>query len=354
MTKSKTGAAAPGASSDSSAAKPATRDWSETLYLPKTDFPMKAGLPEREPELVKRWQAIKIYEQQRAQAPGREKFVLHDGPPYANANIHLGTALNKILKDVVARSQQMLGKDANYVPGWDCHGLPIEWKIEEKYRAEGKDKDAVPIIEFRRECREFAEHWLGVQRAEFMRLGVEGDWWHPYMTMTHEAEALIARELMKFAMNGLLYRGSKPVMWSVVEKTALAEAEVEYQDFQSDAVWVKFPVVNWDKEYSADQTKNLEALGPIIGVDGTTEQRAVEREKAKLDGAFIVLRPCSRSQNARYFRISLTVELSASGGAASDVSEGRICFARTLPSSTPYWSNELTSQITPCVNTLCS
>ena len=242
MTKQKTGTPTP----DASAAKPAGRDWSETLYLPKTDFPMKAGLPEREPELVKRWQAIKIYEQQRAQAPGREKFVLHDGPPYANGNIHIGTGLNKILKDVVVRSQQMLGKDANYVPGWDCHGLPIEWKIEEKYRAEGKDKDAVPLIEFRRECREFAEHWLSVQRAEFMRLGVEGDWWHPYMTMTHDAEARIAGELMKFAMNGLLYRGSKPVMWSVVEKTALAEAEVEYADYQSDTIFVKFPVVDVD------------------------------------------------------------------------------------------------------------
>ena len=220
------------------------RDWSQTLYLPKTDFPMKAGLPEREPEWVKRWQAMKLYEQQRKASAGREKFVLHDGPPYANGNIHIGTGLNKILKDVVVRSQQMLGKDANYVPGWDCHGLPIEWKVEEKYREAGKDKDAVPILEFRKECREFAEHWLNVQRAEFMRLGVEGDWWHPYMTMTHEAESLIAAELMKFAMNGLLYRGSKPVMWSVVEKTALAEAEVEYADYQSDTVFVKFPVAS--------------------------------------------------------------------------------------------------------------
>ncbi len=218
------------------------RDWSETLNLPKTDFPMKAGLPEREPEWVKRWQAMKLYEKQRELSKGREAFVLHDGPPYANGNIHIGTGLNKILKDVVVRSQQMLGKDANYVPGWDCHGLPIEWKVEEKYREAGKDKDKVPVLEFRRECREFAEHWLNVQRAEFMRLGVEGDWWHPYMTMTHEAESFIAAELMKFAMNGLLYRGSKPVMWSVVEKTALAEAEVEYADYQSDTVFVKFPV----------------------------------------------------------------------------------------------------------------
>src|SRR5205085_9842544 len=162
--------------------------------------------------------------------------------PYANGNIHIGTALNKILKDVVTRSQQMLGYDSNYVPGWDCHGLPIEWKIEEEYRAKGKNKDAVPINEFRAECRAFAEHWLDVQRQEFRRLGVEGDWGHPYTTMSFAAEAQIARELMKFAANGTLYRGSKPVMWSVVEKTALAEAEVEYEDYTSDQVWVKFPV----------------------------------------------------------------------------------------------------------------
>src|SRR6516162_1679512 len=175
-------------------------------------------------------------------ARGRAKFILHDGPPYANGNIHIGHALNKILKDVVTRSQQMLGYDSNYVPGWDCHGLPIEWKIEEEYRAKGKNKDAVPIVEFRRECRAFAEHWIDVQRQEFMRLGVEGDWAHPYTTMTFAAEAQIAREIMKFAQNGTLYRGSKPVMWSVVEKTALAEAEVEYEDYVSDQVWVKFPI----------------------------------------------------------------------------------------------------------------
>jgi isoleucyl-tRNA synthetase len=175
---------------------------------------------------------------------GREKFVLHDGPPYANGNLHIGHALNKILKDFVARSHQMLGYDSVYVPGWDCHGLPIEWKIEEQYRAKGKDKDAVPINEFRAECRAFAQHWLDVQREEFKRLGVDGDWDNPYATMDLPSEASIARELMKFAMNGLLYRGSKPVMWSVVEGTALAEAEVEYQDYQSDTVWVKFPVIN--------------------------------------------------------------------------------------------------------------
>jgi len=218
------------------------RDYSATLFLPQTDFPMRAGLPQKEPEILARWERLNLYRRLREDAKGRTKFVLHDGPPYANGNIHIGTALNKILKDVVTRSQQMLGYDSNYVPGWDCHGLPIEWKIEEEYRAKGKNKDAVPINEFRAECRAFAEHWLGVQRNEFKRLGVEGDWEHPYTTMSFPAEAQIARELMKFAANGTLYRGSKPVMWSVVEKTALAEAEVEYEDYVSDTVWVKFPV----------------------------------------------------------------------------------------------------------------
>jgi isoleucyl-tRNA synthetase len=219
------------------------RDWSETLFLPKTDFPMRAGLPEMEPKILARWAEIDLYGQLRATSKGRPKFVLHDGPPYANGNIHIGTALNKILKDLVVRSQQMLGKDSNYVPGWDCHGLPIEWKIEEQYRAKGKNKDEVPVNEFRKECRDFATHWLGVQRSEFKRLGVVGDWEKPYTTMSFPAEAAIANELMKFAMNGALYRGSKPVMWSVVEKTALAEAEVEYHDYQSDTIWAKFPVV---------------------------------------------------------------------------------------------------------------
>src|ERR1700726_1029619 len=221
-----------------------TRDYSQTLFLPKTDFPMRAGLPQKEPELLARWRKIDLYGRLRAAGKGRTKFILHDGPPYANGNIHMGTALNKILKDVVTRSQQMLGFDSNYVPGWDCHGLPIEWKIEEEYRAKGRNKDAVPINEFRRECRAFAQHWIDVQRIEFKRLGVEGDWGHPYSTMDYAAEAQIARELMKFAANGTLYRGSKPVMWSVVEKTALAEAEVEYEDHTSDTVWVKFPVTS--------------------------------------------------------------------------------------------------------------
>jgi len=225
----------------------AARDYSETLFLPKTDFPMRAGLPQKEPELLARWEAIGLYGRLREAAKERVKFVLHDGPPYANGNIHIGTALNKVLKDVVTRSHQMLGFDSNYVPGWDCHGLPIEWKIEEEnYRAKGKAKpdltDPAAMVAFRQECRAYAAHWLGVQRAEFKRLGVEGDWAHPYSTMDYAAEAQIAREIMKFAANGTLYRGSKPVMWSVVEKTALAEAEVEYEDYTSDQVWVKFPL----------------------------------------------------------------------------------------------------------------
>ncbi|HEY6670228.1 MAG TPA: class I tRNA ligase family protein, partial [Methyloceanibacter sp.] len=226
------------------------RDWSATLFLPKTDFPMKAGLPEREPELLKRWRGMRLYDRLREEARGRPHFILHDGPPYANGNIHIGTGLNKILKDVINRSQAMMGKDANYVPGWDCHGLPIEWKVEEEnYRAKGKSKpdlsDSVAMIAFRAECRAYAEHWLNVQREEFKRLGVEGDWDHPYTTMSFDAEATIAAELMKFAMNGLLYRGSKPVMWSVVERTALAEAEVEYAEIESPAIWVKFPVLSY-------------------------------------------------------------------------------------------------------------
>src|SRR4051812_45180838 len=235
------------------------RDYSETLFLPQTDFPMRAGLPQKEPEILARWAKDDLYSQLRATAKGREKFVLHDGPPYANGNIHIGHALNKILKDVVTRSQQMLGYDSNYVPGWDCHGLPIEWKIEEEYRAKGKNKDTVPVVEFRRECRAFAQHWIDVQREEFKRLGVEGDWSKPYTTMDFAAEAQIARELMKFAANGTLYRGSKPVMWSVVEKTALAEAEVEYEDYTSDQVWVKFPVAEVSLE--ADASKDDIAAG---------------------------------------------------------------------------------------------
>jgi isoleucyl-tRNA synthetase len=227
---------------DTPAAKGNGRDWSETLFLPMTEFPMRGGLPDLEPKLLARWAKLNMYERLREISKGRPLYVLHDGPPYANAHIHIGTGLNKILKDVVARSQQMLGKDSNYVPGWDCHGLPIEWEIEKEYRAKGKRKDDVPINQLRAECRAFAQKWIGVQREEFKRLGVCGDWEHPYTTMDFESEARITLEFLKFAMNGALYRGSKPVMWSVVEQTALAEAEVEYQDYTSDTIFVKFPI----------------------------------------------------------------------------------------------------------------
>ncbi len=225
-------------------------DYKDTVFLPKTDFPMRAGLNKLEPQLLARWEKIGLYKKLRAASKGREKFILHDGPPYANGNLHIGHALNKILKDVINRTQQMLGKDANYVPGWDCHGLPIEWKIEEEYREKGQDKDAVPVVEFRKQCREFAEHWIRVQKEEFKRMGVAGDWDNAYTTMSFGAEAQIARELLKFVGNGLLYRGSKPVMWSVVEKTALAEAEVEYDDHTSDTIWVKFPITDGLKDAS--------------------------------------------------------------------------------------------------------
>jgi len=220
----------------------AQRDYRDTVFLPQTSFPMRGDLPKKEPQILARWDAADLWGKLRAAAVGRPLFILHDGPPYANGNIHIGHALNKILKDLVTRSKNMLGYNAAYVPGWDCHGLPIEWKIEEQYRAKGQDKSKVAINEFRAECRTFAQYWVDTQREEFKRLGVMGDWKNPYLTMSFDAEAQIARELMKIAASGQLYRGSKPVMWSVVERTALAEAEIEYQDYESDTIWVKFPV----------------------------------------------------------------------------------------------------------------
>lgn len=221
-----------------------TPDYKATLNLPKTDFPMRAGLPKREPEWLNRWAEMDIYGQLRAKADGRKPFTLHDGPPYANGHLHIGHALNKILKDMVVRSQQMMGRDARYIPGWDCHGLPIEWKIEEQYRAKGKNKDEVPIVDFRQECRKFAEGWIDIQRDEFKRLGITGTWDNPYLTMNFRAERIIAEEFQKFLMNGTLYQGSKPVMWSPVEKTALAEAEIEYHDHKSHTIWVPFKIVS--------------------------------------------------------------------------------------------------------------
>ncbi|MEL7346318.1 MAG: isoleucine--tRNA ligase, partial [Pseudomonadota bacterium] len=218
-------------------------DYRDTLFLPTTDFPMRAGLPKREPEWLKRWEEMDIYHRLRREADDRPPFALHDGPPYANGNLHIGHALNKTLKDFVVRSHQMMGYDSRYVPGWDCHGLPIEWKIEEQYRKKGKNKDEVPINELRQECRKFAEGWIDVQRDEFKRLGITGDWENPYLTMDYAAEATIAAEFMTFVMNGTLYQGSKPVMWSPMEKTALAEAEVEYHDREVTTVYVLYTVV---------------------------------------------------------------------------------------------------------------
>ncbi|MGR3503251.1 isoleucine--tRNA ligase [Pseudaestuariivita sp.] len=218
-----------------------TPDYKDTLNLPKTDFPMRAGLPKREPAWLQRWEEMDVYGQNRAKT-GRTPFTLHDGPPYANGHLHIGHALNKTIKDMIVRSHQMLGHDSRYIPGWDCHGLPIEWKIEEQYRKKGKNKDAVPINEFRAECRKFAEGWVDIQREEFKRLGVTGNWDEPYLTMNFHAERVIAEEFMKFLMNGTLYQGSKPVMWSPMEQTALAEAEVEYHDKESFTIWVKFEV----------------------------------------------------------------------------------------------------------------
>ena len=222
------------------AAKP---DWRSTVFLPKTDFPMKAGLPAKEPGILAKWQADGAYQQLRANRAGREKYILHDGPPYANGDIHIGHALNHILKDMVVRTQTLLGKDAPYVPGWDCHGLPIEWKVEEQYRKKKLDKDQVPLVEFRAECRAYAQHWVDTQREQLKRLGIGGDWDKPYLTMDPAAEGTIVAELMKFAESGQLYRGAKPVMWSPVEKTALAEAEIEYEDVTSTQIDVAFEIV---------------------------------------------------------------------------------------------------------------
>ncbi|WP_107963222.1 isoleucine--tRNA ligase [Sphingomonas sp. PP-CE-3G-477] len=219
------------------------RDYRDTVFLPKTDFPMKAGLAAKEPAILERWAKLGIYDRLREQRLGRERFILHDGPPYANGDIHMGHAMNKVLKDIIVRSQSLMGKDAPYVPGWDCHGLPIEWKVEEAYRAKKLNKDDVPVDQFRAECRAYAEKWVAVQKAEFERLGVMGDWADPYLTMKYEAEAAIVGELLKFAESGQLYRGAKPVMWSPVEKTALAEAEVEYEDIVSTQIDVAFEIV---------------------------------------------------------------------------------------------------------------
>ena len=219
-------------------------DYKDTVFLPATDFPMKAGLAAKEPSILAKWQADDLYGQLRVARAGAERFILHDGPPYANGDIHIGHALNKVLKDLVVRTQSLLGRDAPFVPGWDCHGLPIEWKVEEAYRKAKRSKDEVPAAEFRAECRAYAAKWVAVQRPQFERLGVLGDWDDPYLTMDHAAEAAILRELYKFADSGQVYRGAKPVMWSPVEQTALAEAEVEYEDITSTQIDVAFEITD--------------------------------------------------------------------------------------------------------------
>jgi isoleucyl-tRNA synthetase len=251
-----------------------TPDYKSTLNLPKTDFPMRAGLPNREPGWLERWERIGIYDRLR-EKEGRPPFTLHDGPPYANGHLHIGHALNKTIKDMIVRSHQMMGHDARYIPGWDCHGLPIEWKIEEQYRKKGRDKDEVPINEFRAECRQFAAGWVDIQREEFKRLGITGNWADPYLTMDFHAERVIAEEFMKFLMNGTLYQGSKPVMWSPVEQTALAEAEVEYHDKESPTIWVKFRVsdfhlpalVTSDEDDTPDAREAEEAARSAVARD---------------------------------------------------------------------------------------
>jgi isoleucyl-tRNA synthetase len=243
-----------------------TPDYRDTVFLPRTDFPMKAGLAQKEPAILDRWKAIGLYQKLRAARAGRERFILHDGPPYANGDIHMGHAMNKVLKDIIVRSQSLLGKDAPYIPGWDCHGLPIEWKIEEEYRKKKQNKDEVPPAEFRAECRAYASHWVGVQRAQFERLGVMGDWDDPYLTMNYDSEAAIVAELLKFAETGQLYRGAKPVMWSPVEKTALAEAEVEYEDITSTQIDVAFEI---------EETANCQELRDAITKVGVAGVRAV-------------------------------------------------------------------------------
>ena len=221
----------------------------DSLQLPKTAFSMKANLPIKEPDILMQWEKTGLYKRLRQQAKGKEKFILHDGPPYANGHIHMGTALNKILKDMITRFHQMDGKDSIYVPGWDCHGLPIEWKIEEKYKKEKKNKDDVPIKDFRKECRDFASKWIDIHIKEFKRLGVVGDFENYYSTMSFKAEAQIVRELGKFLLDKSLYQGFKPVLWSTVEKTALADAEVEYLDHVSNTIYAAFNVKKTEKEF---------------------------------------------------------------------------------------------------------
>ncbi len=279
--------------------KPETQgpDYRETVFLPETTFAMRAGLPAREPAWLERWEKLGIYDRLRDTGKTRKPFVLHDGPPYANGHLHIGHALNKTIKDIITRSHQMMGFDARYVPGWDCHGLPIEWKIEEQYRAKGLDKDDVDVVDFRQECRKFAEGWINIQREEFKRLGITGKWDKPYLTMDFHAEAVIAEEFMKFLMNGTLYQGSKPVMWSPVEKTALAEAEVEYHDHTSHTIWVRFKpvsglegasVVIWTTTPWTIPQNRAVAYGPSLAY-GLYRVDAVEEKSTATEGELLIL-----------------------------------------------------------------
>ena len=291
----------------------APRDYRDTVFLPQTSFPMRGDLPKKEPRILARWEAMDLWAKLRAAAKGRPPFILHDGPPYANGNLHLGTALNKILKDVINRTRQMAGYDANYIPGWDCHGLPIEWKIEEEYRAKKKDKDAVPVLEFRAECRAYAAHWMGVQAREFRRLGVEGAWRERYATMDLASEGAIAHEILKFLLNGALYRGLRPVMWSPVEKTALAEAEIEYHDHTSTTIWVRFPIVQapvkelegasvviWTTTPWTMPGNRAVAAGPeidyaLVRVDGTAEGSLARHHETMLIALPLLPQVCQDS-----------------------------------------------------------
>ncbi|VVT24970.1 Isoleucine--tRNA ligase [Sphingomonas sp. EC-HK361] len=273
------------------------RDWRDTVFLPKTDFPMKAGLPQKEPAILAKWQAANLYDRLRDARRGREKFILHDGPPYANGDMHIGHALNHILKDMVVRTQSLLGKDAPYVPGWDCHGLPIEWKVEEEYRKKKRSKDDVPADEFRAECRAYAQKWVDIQREQLKRLGINGDWDHPYLTMDFQAEATIVTELMKFAESDQLYRGAKPVMWSPVEKTALAEAEVEYEDITSTQIDVAFEIV---------EAPNAPELVGAHAVIWTTTPWTIPVNQALAYGPEIEYRLCRKRQDdGRQYLIAL-------------------------------------------------
>ncbi|MCF6329315.1 MAG: class I tRNA ligase family protein, partial [Henriciella sp.] len=263
-------------------------EYKDTLFLPTTEFPMRGGLPKAEPEWIKRWDAMDLYGQMRsdAKARGAEPYILHDGPPYANGPIHLGTAMNKILKDMMVRSHQMCGYDASYLPGWDCHGLPIEWKVEEEFRSKGRGKDDVSGAEFRTRCREYAAEQVEVQKAGFRRCGVEGEWDNPYLTMNFESEAVTVREFLDVAMGGRLVRGAKPVMWSPVERTALAEAEVEYHDRKVPTIWVKFPITGIDPEQALWHSFPDEAFE---GNDPTAINREIETLRKDLKGACVVI-----------------------------------------------------------------